>query len=103
MPLQIVPLRDVHLEEAATLATDCYRAERAQLPSLPSRRQDPSVILSALRDLAGQVRGAVALQGGRLVGYLVGRLLPVFCYSLVRHADERVAWAHDARAEEDLW
>lgn len=25
------------------------------------------------------------------------------CYSLIRHVDERVAWAHDKRGDKDLW
>lgn len=78
MTFQIQPLRDTHLEDAAVLVTDRYRAEREHVPSLPPRYEDVSAILPLLRDLAGQAPGVAALRDGRLVGFLLGMVLPVF-------------------------
>jgi GNAT superfamily N-acetyltransferase len=78
MPLEIVPLRGKHLEDAAALVTACYRALRERVPSLPSRYEDASSILLPLRDLAGQAPGVVAMREGRLAGFLLGMVLPEF-------------------------
>jgi GNAT superfamily N-acetyltransferase len=78
MLLEIVPLHDEHLEDAAALVTTGYRALRERVPSLPSRYEDVSSILPLLRDLAGQAPGVVAMRDGRLAGFLLGMVLPEF-------------------------
>jgi GNAT superfamily N-acetyltransferase len=78
MSLEIAPLRNEHLEGAAALMTARYRALRESAPSLPTRYEDVSSILPPLRDLAGQAPGVVAMRGGRLVGFLLARVLPEF-------------------------
>jgi GNAT superfamily N-acetyltransferase len=78
MPLEIVPLYDKHLEDAAALVTTGYRALREHVPSLPSRYEDVSSILPLLRDLAAQAPGVVAMRDGRLAGFLLGMVLPEF-------------------------
>jgi GNAT superfamily N-acetyltransferase len=78
MPLEIVPLRDKHLEDATALVTTGYRALRERAPSLPSRYEDASSILPLLRDLAGQAPGVVAMRDGCLAGFLLGMVLPEF-------------------------
>ena len=65
MSLEIVPVRDEHIEEAAALVTARYRVSRELVPSLPSRYEDVSSILPPLRDLAGQAPGVVAIRDGR--------------------------------------
>ena len=78
MSLKIVPLQNKHLEDAAALVTTGYRALREQVTSLPSRYEDVGSILPLLRDLAGQAPGVVAMRDGRLVGFLLGMVLPDF-------------------------
>jgi GNAT superfamily N-acetyltransferase len=78
MSFEIAPLRNEHLEGAAALMTARYRALRESAPSLPTRYEDVSSILPPLRDLAGQAPGVVAMRGGRLVGFLLARVLPEF-------------------------
>ena len=78
MSLEIVPLQDEHLEDAAALVTARYQALREQVTSLPSRYEDVSSILPLLRDLAGQAPGVVAMHDGRLAGFLLGMVLPEF-------------------------
>ena len=78
MPLEIAPLQDDHLEDAAALVTARYWALRERVPPLPSRYEDVSSILPSLRDLAGQAPGVAAMREGRLAGFLLGMVLPEF-------------------------
>jgi GNAT superfamily N-acetyltransferase len=78
MSLEIAPLQDQHLEDAAALVTARYRALREQVSSLPSRYEDVSSILPPLRDLAGQAPGVVAMRDGQLAGFLLGMVLAEF-------------------------
>ena len=97
MSLEIVPLRDKHLEDAAALVTASYRALRGHASSLPSRYENVSSILPRLRDLAGQAPGVVAMRDGRLVGFLLGRVLAEFRGKRSVYSPE---WANAARAED---
>lgn len=97
MPLEIVPLRDDHLEDAAALATARYRALRQDVPSLPSRYEDVSSILPLLRDLAGQAPGVVVVRDGRVAGFLLGMVLPEFRGKRSVYSPE---WANAADAED---
>ncbi len=97
MPLEIVPLYDKHLEDAAALVTAHYRALRERVPSLPSRYEDVSSILPPLRDLAGQAPGVVAMRDGRLAGFLLGMVLPEFRGKRSVYSPE---WANAANAED---
>jgi GNAT superfamily N-acetyltransferase len=96
MPLEIVPLRDKHLEDAAALVTTGYRALRQHVPSLPSRYEDVGSILPPLRDLAGQAPGVVAMRDGRLAGFLLGMVIPEFRGKRGAYSPE---WANAADAE----
>jgi GNAT superfamily N-acetyltransferase len=75
MTYDIVPLREAHLEDAASLFVFRYRAARADVPSLPARHEDPAALLPKLRELAGRGPGAAALRDGRLCGYLLGQVI----------------------------
>ena len=69
--LEIVPLQETHLDDAAELFTVRYRRQRAQVPPLPPRYEEASVIRPMLRDIAGRGPGVVAIRGGRhLVGHV---------------------------------
>jgi GNAT superfamily N-acetyltransferase len=69
--LDIVPLSEKHLEDAAALFAACYGQQRRLLPLLPARYEDPSGVLTMLADLVQSVPGVAAIAGGRLCGYLV--------------------------------
>lgn len=97
MPLEIIPLHDEHLEDAAALVAAGYQVEREREPSLPSRYEDVSSILPPLRDLARQAPGVAAIRGGRLVGFLLGQVLSMFRGRRSVYSPE---WAHAADAED---
>jgi GNAT superfamily N-acetyltransferase len=78
MTLKIVKLQGEHLDDAAALVSARCAGLRAQAPSLPSRYEDTGVVFSLLRDLAGTVPGVAALRRSRLVGFLLGFVIPVF-------------------------
>ena len=75
---QIVPLEDGHLRDAADLVARRYRALRREAPDLPPGWQEGSAVLPLVRDMAGNGPGVAALDGGRLVGFLLGMPLPHF-------------------------
>jgi GNAT superfamily N-acetyltransferase len=97
MSLEIVPLRDEHLEDAAVLVTARYRALRERVPSLPSRFEDASSILPPLHDLAGQAPGVAAIRDGRLAGFLLAMVIPEFRGKRGAYSPE---WANAADAED---
>ncbi|MDY7041925.1 MAG: hypothetical protein SVX38_13795, partial [Chloroflexota bacterium] len=78
MSLEIVPLEEEHLEDAAALAGSRYEGLREQVPSLPPRYAKVSTLLPLLRDIAGAGPGVAAMRRGRLVGVLTAWLLPSF-------------------------
>jgi GNAT superfamily N-acetyltransferase len=96
VPLEIVALQDEHLEDAAALVSVRYRALRQRVPLLPPRYEDVATLLPMLRDLTRQAPGVVALRGDRLVGFLVGSIIPMFLGKRSMYSPE---WANGA----DLW
>ena len=97
MTIEILPLEEKHLEDAAALACARYRALRERLPLMPSRFQDLDTILPPLRDLAGQAPGVVAVRGGRLAGFLVAYQFPDFRGKQSVYAPE---WANGAELDD---
>ena len=97
MPIEILPLKESHLEDAAALVCARYRALRERLPLMPSRFEDPDAILPQLRDLAGQAPGVVAMRGSRLAGFLVAYQFPDFRGKPGVYAPE---WANGAELED---
>jgi GNAT superfamily N-acetyltransferase len=95
--LEIVPLVKEHLEDAALLVTARYRKLRQDVPSLPSRHEDVSSILSPLSDLASETPGVAAIRGGRLAGFLLGLVLPDFRGKRAAYSPE---WANSATGED---
>jgi ribosomal protein S18 acetylase RimI-like enzyme len=72
--LEIVPLTDALADDAARLLADRQRRLRDDLPALPDRWCDPAQArerLDALRGADSAV-GLAAVDGSRLVGFLVG-------------------------------
>jgi hypothetical protein len=95
--LAIIPLEDRHLEDAAALFIARFRALREQVPCLPTRYQEPGTLLPMLNRLANQGPGAVAIQAGRLVGFLAGYALPEFRGKRSTFSPE---WANAAELED---
>jgi GNAT superfamily N-acetyltransferase len=76
--VEIVALEPMHLDAAAHLFAQSYRAERVQVPVLPERHEDPSGLLPRLTGLCRHAPGVAALREGRLCGYLIGMSIPSF-------------------------
>jgi ribosomal protein S18 acetylase RimI-like enzyme len=99
--LEIRPFSDEYLAHAGELLAARHRAHRAAEPLLPPRYEEPAAATELVADLARREgsSGAVALRGGRVVGYLLG----------VRESDDRFGRAiwvdhagHAVAAAEDL-
>jgi GNAT superfamily N-acetyltransferase len=97
MPLEITSLKEKHLPGAVALVCARYRALRERVPPLPARYEDVGVVLPLLGDLAGRVPGVVALRGSRLVGFLLGFVLPHY---QGRRSVWSPEWANGAELEE---
>lgn len=96
MTLKVVPLHSEHLEDAAALVNDRYRALRQEVACLPARYEEHSTVLPPLSDLALRNPGVVAFDGGVLVGFLLGLVIPDFGGKRAVYSPE---WANAARAE----
>jgi len=95
--MEILPLTESHLEDAADLVCTRYRALRERLPLMPARFENPDAILPPLSDLAGQAPGVVAIRGSRLSGFLVAYQFPDFRGKPSVYAPE---WANGAEMED---
>lgn len=77
--IRINPLKEEHLEDAAILVSKRYVKLREQEPLLPDRYQEASnwlPLLQKIINIGGP--GVAAIQNGRLVGFLIGWLMPDF-------------------------
>jgi GNAT superfamily N-acetyltransferase len=96
MTLKVVPLHSEHLEDAAALVNERYRALRREVASLPPQYEEPGTILPLLSDLAQRRPGVIAVDGGVLVGFLLGLAIPDFGGNRAAYSPE---WANGASAE----
>jgi len=76
MPYEIKPLRKEDLEDAAKLFVKSFKIEREHSPLLPSRFEDVDVVLPSLNNLLSKSPGVAAVSNNKLVGFLIGLLLP---------------------------
>jgi GNAT superfamily N-acetyltransferase len=76
--MEIIPLEDRHLPDAARLFAAAFREQRERLPILPARHEDEAGVLPMLSGLLSAYPGVAASEGGRLQGYLIGLPLPAF-------------------------
>jgi GNAT superfamily N-acetyltransferase len=76
--IEVVPLEEGHLEDAAALVMRRYKDLRRQVPLLPRRYTEVGTILPLLREVVGAGPAVVGMHGGRLVGFLSGWLIPSF-------------------------
>jgi ribosomal protein S18 acetylase RimI-like enzyme len=75
MTLGLAPVSRDHLDAAAALLAARQRAHRAAEPRLPARFDEPAACRPLVEEslaMAG-ASGVVALRGGRVAGYLIGR------------------------------
>ena len=72
--LEIRPFSAEFIPSAGDLLAERHRAHRTAEPLLPERYEDPAAAAAEVEALAGSehASGAVALRGGRVVGYLLG-------------------------------
>jgi GNAT superfamily N-acetyltransferase len=96
MAIKVLPLEEVHLEDAAALVCARYRALRERLPLMPARFEDMNAILPQLRDLAGQAPGVVAIRGSKLAGFLIAYQFPDFRSKPGTYSPE---WANGAEMD----
>jgi GNAT superfamily N-acetyltransferase len=94
--MEVIPLKEEHLEDAAALVSRRYQGLRAQVPSLPPRYAEASTLLPMLRDIAGAGPGVAAIHGGRLAGFLSSWLIPSFRGKRSAFSPE---WANGAELE----
>ena len=97
MSLEIASMREDHLEDAALLVTERYKALRAKVPLMPSRYEARDTILAMLQGLAGSSSGVVAMQGKRIVGFLMGFPLADLVGKRCAYSPE---WANGAALED---
>ncbi len=76
--IEIADFTRKYLEEATLLFTSGYRQLRSSIPWMPRCHENPAAIVPLLAELAVHNAGAVALSDGKIVGYLLGMLLPEF-------------------------
>lgn len=76
MTIDIVPFHEGLLPAAAELLARRHRRDRAAVPLLPARFEEPRTALAAVREVWHKpwTTGAAALRDGRLVGFLMGEV-----------------------------
>ena len=93
MALDIVSLREQHLQDAALLVQSRYRALKQPLPMLPARWERLSEIAPLLRDLLPAGPGVAAIRDGKLVGFMMAMIIPSFLGQRTAYSPE---WANGA-------
>ena len=78
MALDIIPMREQHLESAATLAAASCRVLRVGLPILPIDCEKPGSFLPLLREIIQAYSGVVAMRDGKIAGFMAGLIIPDF-------------------------
>ncbi|MGH2586513.1 MAG: hypothetical protein ACRDJE_16485, partial [Dehalococcoidia bacterium] len=77
MPPTTTTFAVTHLDAAAELLAARQRADRLREPDLPSRYEDAAAARAAIEAVLSQpmTEGMVALDSGRLAGYLIGSIV----------------------------
>ena len=76
--LEIYQFSQEYLDEAELLFTTAYQRLRSSIPLMPLCHEDPATIVPLLSDLSAHNAGAVAILDGKMVGYLLGMIIPEF-------------------------
>jgi GNAT superfamily N-acetyltransferase len=77
MRIQVEPFSESHLDDAARLLAQRHRADRLAAPELPARFENAGDARTQIQAACARERtsGVVALQGGRLAGFLLGSIV----------------------------
>jgi GNAT superfamily N-acetyltransferase len=77
MPIEIVSFQDEFISDAAELLAARHASDRQVLPNLPPRFTDPFAARAAIAATLRRphASGVAALQGGQLLGYLIGEMV----------------------------
>lgn len=78
MALDIIPMREQHLESAAALAAASCRVLRVSLPIVPMDYEKPGTFLPLLREIIQAYSGVVAMRDGKITGFMAGLIIPDF-------------------------
>jgi ribosomal protein S18 acetylase RimI-like enzyme len=108
MKFEIVPFDAGLIPQAAVLLAERHRRDRAVLPELPPRFEDPAAARAAIEATWRRTHGdgVAALHGGQLLGYLIGDMAldPVWGRSAwVRLAGCALAAGQSAELVRDLY
>jgi GNAT superfamily N-acetyltransferase len=76
--MHVKPFTDQHIEDAAALVAQRYATLRRTVPSMPERYAQSAVFYPLLQDLTAHHTAVAALDGGTLVGFMGGMILPRF-------------------------
>lgn len=96
--MKIISLKEEHFEDAALLVSRRYQRLREQEPNLPRRYSDVSNLLPLLQNIwKATGNGVAAIQGDRLVGFLIGWQMPAFRGKRSVYSPE---WANAAELED---
>ena len=91
--LNVAPLQEEHLTDAADLFTTRYKAARRADPNLPGCHERAESILPKLRELAEKAPGVAAIREGKLTGFMLGQVMDEFRGRRAVYSPE---WAHAA-------
>jgi GNAT superfamily N-acetyltransferase len=96
--VKILPLKEEHLEAAASLVSNRYIQLCAQEPHLPRRYAEVDNLLPLLRKILNESgSGVAAIRGDRLIGFLTGWQMPSFRGKRSIYSPE---WANAADLED---
>lgn len=96
--LNIIPFREEHLEDAASLVSKRYQRLYELEPHLPHSYSEVSNLLPLLQNILKVTGiGVVAIRGNRLVGFLTGWHMPSFRGKRSTYSPE---WANAADLED---
>jgi len=96
--LEILPLKEEHIEDAAALASRRYISLCEQNPYLPRRYTQVSILRPLLQNIMqAACPGVVAINNGQLIGFLTGWQMPSFRERRSTYSPE---WANAANLED---
>jgi hypothetical protein len=94
--MEIKPFQAEYLEEAAGLFVHKFKRQRLDAPALPAQMEEPWLVKNMLAELMSTCPGAIAVEGGRLLGYLGWYQVENF-RGTPRRGAHSSEWAHSAR------
>ncbi len=95
--MEILPLQPEHLDQAAAMFVERFKALRAAIPTLPDQMEDPAHVCTRLARLLTRGSGMVAFEEGRMVGYLSAFMVEAF-RGTSRKGAYCPEWGHTADA-----